>query len=192
MSRHGMRRVTGLLCAAMVAVAAIVPSAYGQTKVTPAISVTESYDTNVFFTTSGAHLQDYVTTITPQLRGEHKSRLFDASGQVSLMGSVYVRNPDLNYIATTASVNVGLDQLTGLVDQRWKLFFTDYVTYTPQPPAFFTPQAGTGPTASPQAPENFIRGIQAVRANSLINVAGITSRYVLTSVTTLAGSLQHQ
>jgi hypothetical protein len=193
MSRHGMQRVTGLLCAAMFS-AAIVSSAYGQTRVIPAITVSEAYDTNVYFTTSGGHLQDYVTTTTPQVRVDHKSRLVDGTAQVSIPGSVYVNNPGLNYIATNASFNVGLDQLTGLVDKRWKLTVMDFITYTPQPPAFFTPQPGVGTVTSttPQAPENFVRGVQAVRANSLINVGAITSRYVLTPVTTLTAGFQNQ
>lgn len=194
MSRLGMQSVKGVVCGAILGLATIASSAYGQTRITPAISVSESYDTNVYFTSSGAHLQDYVTTVTPQLRGEHKSRLLDASGQISVMGSTYVRNPALNYFAPTASINVGLDQLTGLVDQRWKLAVNDYVTYTPQPPAFFSPPVGQGggTTTAPEAPENFLRGVQAVRANSLVNVGGITSQYVLTSVTTLVGAFQHQ
>lgn len=193
MSRRRMQFVRGVL-GALVGIVVIVSSAHGQTRLTPSISVSEAYDTNVFFTTSGTHLQDYVTTITPQLRGDHKSRFMDSTGQISLIGATYVRNPELNYFATNASVNLGLNQLTGLVDQRWKLSVTDYVTYTPQPPAFFSPQAtvGSGATTSPEAPENFIRGLQAVRANSLINIGTVTSQYVLTPVTTLAGAFQHQ
>src|SRR5919112_1082296 len=113
MSRRGMQRVTGVLCA-LLGIAAIASSAYGQTRFIPSLAVSEAYDTNVFFISSGAHLQDYVTTITPQIRGEHKSRLLDATGQISLPASLYVRNPGLNYVAVSTSMNVGLDQLTGL------------------------------------------------------------------------------
>ncbi|MBA2251506.1 MAG: outer membrane beta-barrel protein [Nitrospirales bacterium] len=192
-----MQFLTGLLCGAIFGLAAIVPSAYGQTRFIPSLAVSEAYDTNIFFITSGGNLQDYVTTITPQIRGEHKSRLLDAAGQISLPASLYVRNPGLNYVSVSTSINVGLDQLTSLVDKRWKLSVAEFVTYTPQPPAFFspTPAGGTGTTASAtdlSAPSNFIRGVQAVRANSLINVASINSRYVFTPVTSLTGSIQHQ
>ncbi|WP_447983633.1 hypothetical protein [Nitrospira sp. Nam74] len=196
MSRRGMRFLTGVAYGAILGLAAIASSAYGQTRFIPALSVTEAYDTNVFFITSGAHLQDYVTTFTPQIRAEHKSRFFDGGGQISLPASLYVRNPGLNYVAVNTSINVGLDQLTALVDKRWKLAVTDYVTYTPQPPAFFSPVpavgSGTASTTELSAPANFIRGVQAVRANSLINVAGIKSQYILTPVTSLTGSIQHQ
>ena len=196
MSHRGMHFLGGLAYGAILGLAAIASSAYGQTRFIPALSVTEAYDTNVFFITSGAHLQDYVTTFTPQIRGEHKSRFLDGAGQISFPASLYVRNPGLNYVSVSTSVNVGLDQLTGLVDKRWKLSVNDFVTYTPQPPAFFSPTpalAGTTASATDlSAPANFIRGMQAVRANSLINVAGINSQYVFTPVTSLTGSIQHQ
>lgn len=197
MSRRGMRLVTGALCA-LVGIATITSSAYAQTRFIPALSVTESYDTNVFFITSGQHLQDYVTTFTPQIRGEHKSRLLDAAGQISLPASLYARNPGLNYVSVNTSINLGLDQLTALVDKRWKLSVTEFVTYTPQPPAFFSPLPAVGTSTATttgtdlSAPANFIRGVQAVRANSLINVAGINNMYILTPVTSLTGSIQHQ
>jgi hypothetical protein len=192
-----MHFLAGVAYGAILGLAAIASSAYGQTRFIPALSVTEAYDTNVFFVTSGAHLQDYVTTFTPQIRAEHKSRFLDGAGQISLPASLYVRNPGLNYVSVNTSVNVGLDQLTGLIDKRWKLAVSEFVTYTPQPPAFFTPTpaVGSGTTTSAtdlSAPANFIRGVQAVRANSLINVAGIKSQYVLTPVTSLTASIQHQ
>jgi hypothetical protein len=66
------------------------------------------------------------------------------------------------------------------------------LTYTPQPPAFYAPLPGGTTTLVADAPENFIRGIQASRANSLINVATASTSFGLTQSTSLTGTLSHQ
>jgi|SRR5687768_9004628 hypothetical protein len=195
MSRHGMQRVTGLLCAAMLSFAAIAPSVYGQTRIIPALSIAERYDTNVYFIGTGQQLEDFVTTVAPQLKMSHEGRLITGTAHVTVTGEAFMRNPGLNYVATNFAVSAVLDRLTGMVDKRWKMAVDNYFTYTPQPPAFFAPLpagAGPGSAVAPTAPENFIRGIQAVRANSLINVFGVTSGYELSPMTSLAGSIRHQ
>jgi hypothetical protein len=170
MSRHGMQRVTGLLCAAMLSFAAIAPSVYGQTRIIPALSIAERYDTNVYFIGTGQQLEDFVTTVAPQLKMSHEGRLITGTAHVTVTGEAFMRNPGLNYVATNFAVSAVLDRLTGMVDKRWKMAVDNYFTYTPQPPAFFAPLpagAGPGSAVAPTAPENFIRGIQAVTLISL-------------------------
>jgi len=168
-----------------------------QTHVIPAITVSERYDSNVYFITGGKKLQDYVTTISPALTVEHKGRLFDGVGGLRLNAETYARNPGLNYVAGTGSIAATLDELVGRFDRRLKLYVSDYVTYTPQPPAFYAPlpsgaPAGGAPPLRADAPENFIRGIQASRANSFINVATAKSSFGLTQSISLIGTLSHQ
>ena len=162
------------------------------THVIPSITVSERYDSNVYFVASGQKLEDYVTTISPGLSIEHKGRLADMVGGLRLNAETYVRNPGLNYVAGTGSFAATLDELVGRFDRRLKLYVSDYLTYTPQPPAFYAPLPGGATVLRADAPENFVRGIQASRANSLINVATANASFGLTQSTSLTGLLSHQ
>jgi hypothetical protein len=168
------------------------PVLRAQTHVIPSLSVSERYDSNVYFVTEGQKLADYVTTFSPALSIEHKGRQLDVIGGLRLIAETYVRNPGLNYIAGTGSVAATLDELVGRFDRRLKLTVSDYVTYTPQPPAFYAPLPGGQTILRADAPDNFIRGIQASRANSLINVATVNTNYGLTQSISLTGTLSHQ
>ncbi|MER3424597.1 MAG: hypothetical protein C4293_16635 [Nitrospiraceae bacterium] len=160
--------------------------AQGQTRVIPALTVTERYDTNVFFIPGGLPLEDYVTTVTPQVRVEHNGRLLSGDAQLTVVGEAYVKNPGLNYIAPTGSFNANLDELIGQYNKRIKLSVSDFLTVTPRPPAFFAPETGS------VLPADFIRGIQAVRTNSVINIGVINAGYILSPTASLVGAYQHQ
>jgi hypothetical protein len=47
-----------------------------ETKVIPSLSLSERYDSNVYFV-PGRNLEDYVTTVSPQLRVIHKRQLVE-------------------------------------------------------------------------------------------------------------------
>ncbi|WP_447977186.1 hypothetical protein [Candidatus Nitrospira bockiana] len=189
---RALRRLSALGGIAALGLA-LAPLVYGQsaTHVTPSLSITERYDTNVFFVQSGKNLEDFVTTLAPRLRVEHDSRLIQASGQVTLVGEIYAINPGLNYIATNASFNANLDKISAMLDKRFTLTVNDSIRYTPQPPAFFTPTPAAQASGL-TGPENFIRGIQAVRANSLINIAAVTGAFQFTPTTSVVSSISNQ
>lgn len=163
--------------------------AYGQTKtdIIPSISVSERYDSNVYFTPTSQNAADYVTTISPVVNIRRQSRLIDLSGSLLASGNFYARNPSLNYASVTANVSASLDSLMARFSKRTALSVSDFFTYTPQPPAFYAPPAGGAGVQ-----ENFARGIQAVRANSLINVFGMNGAYVIDPTISLTSSLSHQ
>jgi hypothetical protein len=179
------------LLASLVLVMADSPL-HAQTHVIPSITVSERYDSNVYFITAGQKLEDYVTTISPALSIEHKGRLLDAVGGLRLNAETYVKNPGLNYVGVTGTVAATLDELVGRFDRRLKLYVSDYMTYTPQPPAFYSPLPGGETTLRADAPENFVRGIQASRANSFINVATVNGSFGLTQSTSLTALMSHQ
>ena len=181
--------VTGIVLA--VVIAFLIPIGVGaepllvqsDTKVIPVLTVAERYDSNVFFI-QGRNLEDYVTTITPQLRIDHSGRLVSGSLIGTLTGEAYVKNPGFNYVAPSGALNLDLDNLVGALDRRAKLKVTDSFMYTPRPLAFL----GPAPT---EGPDTFIRGIQASRANSRTNMAMATAAYELTPVVTMQGSYTH-
>jgi hypothetical protein len=193
MHKKMMRREIWIVFIVVVitSLCAVSRSAHGQvqTEIVPSISVSERYDTNVYFTSSRQHLSDYVTTIAPAIAVRRQSRLIDLTGSLVATGNQYVRNPGLNYLSTTASINLGLNDFMAQFIKRMALSVNDYFTYTPQPPAFYSPPS-SGPGSND--PANFARGIQAVRANSLINVFGAKSSYIIDSATSIVGNVQHQ
>src|SRR5574341_644401 len=109
-------------------------------KIVPSVAVSETYDSNVLLV-AGQQKDDYVTRITPQVSAELKGRLMSGSLQAGLTGAFYVNNPDLNYIGVNGSLNLNLDNIVNRVVPRLKIQLSDFVTYSPQPPAFLTPQA---------------------------------------------------
>ena len=165
--------------------------AYGQSQneVIPSVSVSERYDSNVFFTNAKTDASDYVTTISPTVNIRHQSRLIDLNASFIVTGNFYVRNPSLNYASVNANLSASLDNLVARFVKRTTLSVTEFLTYTPQPPAFYAPPvsgAGAG------GPENFARGIQAVRANSFINVFGMNGAYLVNPAISIVGSIRHQ
>jgi hypothetical protein len=151
------------------------------TKVTPVLTVAERYDSNVYFL-PGKRLDDYVTTVMPQLRIDHFGRLLSGSLTVMATGEAYAKNPGLNYIAPSGSLSMDLDNLIGKLDRRAKLKIMDTFMFTPKPLAFI------GPTVGSEVPDTFVRGIQASRANSRSNMAMANGAYLLTSTMSLQGS----
>jgi hypothetical protein len=152
-----------------------------ETKLIPALTIAERYDSNVFFI-QGKKLEDYVTTVTPQLRVDHAGRLVSGSLLGTLTGEAYVRNPGFNYIAPSGALNLNLDDLIGQLDRRAKLKVSDSFVFTPKPLAFLGPSTGS------EVPDTFVRGIQAARANSRTNVASASGAYMLAPWVTLQGS----
>jgi hypothetical protein len=164
---------------------ALSSTAWADTVLVPSISVSERYDTNVFFITAGGNLTDYVTTIAPSLSVQHKGRVIEGSLVGTVMGEIYALNPGLNYIAPSGTLNLNLDQVVGRIDRRLKLIVTDSFTYTPRPPGFLSPDTGS------VVPQDFVRGIQTMRANSITNIGTVAGSYGLTSASNLLASYTH-
>ena len=165
--------------------------AYGQaqTEIIPSISVSERYDSNVFFTNAKTDASDYVTTISPIVNIRRQTRLIDLNGSLLITGNFYAKNPGLNFASVNANFSASLDSLVARFVKRTSLTVTEFFTYTPQPPAFYAPPASG---AGAGGPENFARGIQAVRANSLINVFTMNGSYLINPAMSIIGSIRHQ
>ena len=159
--------------------------AHGETKLVPSLAVSERYDSNVFFI-PGRNVEDYVTNISPQVTVDHKGRLIDGTVRGGATAEVYVKNPGLNYVAANGGVNLNLDNAVSQLVRGAGLKLSDTFYFTPQPPAFVTPAAGS------QVSEAFVRGIQAARANSFTNSGLATGSYNLSPRVDLQASYMHQ
>lgn len=156
------------------------------TQVIPSISVSERYDSNVFFGFAGPGVQpdDFVTNVSPQLRVEHKGRDMDAAVNGGVTGEAYIKHPALNYIGVNGLLSLNLDNTVKRLLPRAALQISDSVTYTPQPPAFVAPQL--------EGPENsFARGQQSFRVNSITNNGSVNASYMLLPNATLQAGYSH-
>lgn len=157
-----------------------------ETWLVPSLSISERYDSNVFFVAEGTNLEDYVTTIMPRLQLNHDGNYLRGNAYAALTSETYIRNPGLNYIAPSGGFLANLDNSVQRLIPKAKLTLRDDFIYTPRPPAFAAPETGS------VAPDAFVRGIQASRANSYSNIGKAEGSYALTSSTAWAASYTHQ
>jgi hypothetical protein len=152
-----------------------------ETKVIPSLSVSERYDSNVYFV-PGSNFEDYVTTVTPQLRVIHKRQLVEGMVGGGATAETYVKNSGLNYVAGNGFVDLNLDRAMGELVRGLGLRIYDAYIYTPQPPAFAAPTGGS------QLSESFVEGIQARRANSHTNSGRVKLSYAPSPVLTFTST----
>jgi hypothetical protein len=155
------------------------------TKVEPSVTVSERFDSNVWFAPQSAvpdrKLWDVVTFVAPEVKVQHRGQSIDGDLKVGGTGNVYVNNPGLNFFSATASLNLTLDNWIRRLVGRTRLQVENYFQYTPQPPAFITPQ-GLGPA------DRMLIGIQTFRANSLLNVLQARGSYDISRTLSVRGS----
>ncbi|MDH5642423.1 MAG: outer membrane beta-barrel protein [Nitrospira sp.] len=148
------------------------PTTGSETNWIPSISVQERYDSNVFFV-PGRHVEDYVTTIAPKLRVEHKGELVEVTAGGGPTGEIYVNNPGLNYVAGGGSLDLNLSKAVRLLVPGAGLRIRESGRYTPQPFAFLSPEEGN------DVSDAFVRGIQSRRANTFTNLGTVQGTYAL-------------
>lgn len=147
----------------------------------PYVSVSERYDSNVLF--SPQKMYDYVTNIRAGARVQYRDNFAEGALTAGLISEVYARNPGLNYVGTDIHLNANLDNAVGKMIRGLGLTVSDSFMYTPQPPAFVTPEV---PASS------FIRGIQVARNNTLMNNANILGAYAIAPLVRFNASYSHQ
>jgi hypothetical protein len=156
-----------------------------ETNVIPSLRLSERYDSNVYFV-QGRNLEDYVTTVNPQLRVIHKRQLVEAMVGGGATAETYVKNSGLNYVAGNGFVDLNLDRAMGELVRGLGLRMSDAYIYTPQLPAFAAPTGGS------QIPESSVEGIQARRANSHINSGRVELSYAPSPVLTFTSTYRDQ
>lgn len=168
---------------------------WGQTVVTPSITLQERYDSNVAFGTFAAgrtgSLSDFVTTMSPRVSLDQQSRSWKGTLYTGLTTEVYARNPGLNYVGVNAGGVLVLDRLVDTLFRGATLQFQDNFIYTPQLPTFLAPGVVQDPNQTSDeavlnpAQGDFARGIQAARANTVSNYGSVTAGYAILPSTRL-------
>jgi hypothetical protein len=149
-----------------------------QTTVIPSVSLSERYDSNVYyaprgFVPPGHQHWDFVTTTAATVDVVDKSRLVDSLLRAGVNGSEFAYNTDLAFVSTTVFASSDLTRGVGELVRGLQLRISDSFRYTPESPAFLT---GNHPT---DTADIYVRGIQGVRANSSANVLSVSSAYSL-------------
>ncbi|OAI47823.1 hypothetical protein AYO43_03900 [Nitrospira sp. SCGC AG-212-E16] len=150
----------------------------------------ERYDTNIFYRppTPGLDPKDFVTTVNPMLRlnrnGDYASGFLIVGG----FSETYVKNPDLNYLGTNDRLSLNLDNSIKRLLPNASLSVFDNFSYTPLPPGFANPAAGTSPSDPSNIQNVYAQGFLGARTNNLINNATASTSYATTASTSLNAS----
>src|SRR5437867_2130921 len=169
-------------------------------RVVPLLSVSERYDSNVFFAPKSslvglnAKPEDFVTTVNPQLAVVHSGRLMQGMLLGGTTSEVYIQNPDLNYTGYNGQVSMELAQaVQRMLPRARSLVVSDSLLYTPQLPAFF--QGGPnfiGIGVPSQTSNIFGTGIQAFRINTFSNQGSVQGSYGLSPTTDFGVGYTHR
>src|SRR5262249_43097213 len=169
--------------------------ASAQTIIIPALSVSETYDSNVFYTPKsqlgpGQTANDFITTVSPQLNVAHGDQYMRGSLQAGALISNYVNNPSLDYVGYNAAGQLDLrGWATSKVSQRiTTLTVIGTFQYTPTRSGFGTVPAGSGVGtnfgSTQLGPLN--SGLITNRVSTHVYSLGVTGGYQLTPATTLS------
>ena len=168
-------------------------SGTGSFELTPSLCVSERYDSNVFYAPSKPGLQrdDFVTNVNPMLRVNHNGDY--ASGVLNVGGfsETYVKNPGLNYFGTRDNLSLNLDNSIKRLLPDASLRVIDNFSYTPLPPGFVNPTAGTSPSDPGNIQDVFAQGLLFRRTNNLRNTGIVSTSYATTASTSLLASYNH-
>lgn len=140
------------------------------THIVPSLRVAERYDSNVFFV-PGKNLEDYVSTVSPQLKVSHRSQWVEGVVSGGAIGEVYAKNSDLNYVGGNGTVDLSLDSAMNRLVQGLGLRVTGTFAYTPQPRPFAAPTSGNQLQLGP------VQGIQVQRVSTFVNAAKVEASY---------------
>lgn len=157
------------------------------TKLIPSVSLSERYDTNVFFAPPeflppGQRRSDFVSTIGGGMQVIHKTRDVEASFLGGADANAYAYNTGLNYFSTNAEAYAKLDGWAGRLTEGAHLLISDRFRYTPEQPSFLTG------TKAQTIEDPFLRGIQGFRANTFSNTAAVNGEYPIFRGLGLQGS----
>jgi hypothetical protein len=156
-----------MLAIGSIAGMAVGSRAQAETEYTPSVSLSQRYNSNVFFSAQstlpkGTQLWDLISTLGADVKILNKSRMGDSELTAGVNGNAYAYNSNLSYASTNVFAKSDVSNWANELLPGLQLRISDAFRYTPQPPAFLT--GGT-----PEQTDVFARGLQARQANSLSN-----------------------
>jgi hypothetical protein len=167
---------------------------WAQTLIIPSVSVSETYDSNVFYTPKsllqpGTKPEDLYTSVIPQINVAHTGSLIQGSLFAGAAITRYINNPDLDYTGINAGGYVDAKRWADKVSQRISaLTIRGGYQFTPASTAFAAPNGGLGTgfgSTNITTPVN--AGLITNRVSTHIYNLGVTGGYILTPTTNLTG-----
>jgi len=123
--------------------------------------------------------------VTP--KGDYASGFLNVGG----FSETYVKNPHLNYLGTRDTLSLNLDNSIKRLLPDASLSVNDTFSYTPLPPGFVNPAAGTSPSDPGNIQDVFAQGVLFRRTNNLRNNATVSTSYATTASTSLQASYNY-
>ncbi|GKS58931.1 hypothetical protein YTPLAS18_24580 [Nitrospira sp.] len=174
-------------------------SAWADTRLFPIVSVSETYDTNVFYAPKsilapGITPEDFVTFVNPQLILVHSNP--SLSGSLSVGGVVgkYINNPDLDFAGFNAATTLNITQMAKRISKRiTSLSVLGTYQFTPSASAFGGGGVGFGGVGFGTAGSigtgaigPFDSGLVSNRARVTSYSGSVNGSYALTQLTSLS------
>ena len=166
-------------------------------RIIPVVTMSERYDTNVFFAPKlpGLDRQDWVTTISPRLALQDNGRVIGTTLSAGAIGEYYAKNAGLSYVGYNAAGSLNLTGLLRRFVPEASLYVSGSYSYTPIPPAFLSggsgqanPAVGEEITSQLPVADTYIRGIQSQRVNTTIYTGSMAGAINLTQNSYIQGS----
>jgi|CXWL01.1.fsa_nt_gi hypothetical protein len=119
----GLRIIKAILLMGLVAWWSTETSVSAQTIIIPTLSVSETYDSNVFYTpktllSPGFKAEDFMTTVIPQINLAHAGPRVNGSLSVGANITKYVNNPSLDYTGINTAGQLDLKRWANSFSQR--------------------------------------------------------------------------
>jgi uncharacterized protein (PEP-CTERM system associated) len=119
----GLRIAKAVLLIGLVTWWSTGTSVWAQTIIIPTLSVSETYDSNVFYTpktllSPGLKADDFMTTVIPQVNFAHAGPRVNGSFSVGASITKYVNNPSLDYTGINAAGQLDLKRWANSFSQR--------------------------------------------------------------------------
>jgi hypothetical protein len=172
---------------------------FAQTLIIPSLSVSERYDSNVFYTPKALlgpdqKPEDFITTVIPQLSMAHANSLMRGRLSVGGLVSKFLNNPSLDYTGYNAAGQLDLRNAANKVSQRiTSLIVRGTYQYTESPSGFApTTQGGLGTGFGSTTSGTVLHaGIVTDRTPTHRYNLGLAGGYALTPTTTLSAGYNY-
>jgi hypothetical protein len=166
------------------------------TRFIPMLNVSERYDSNVFFAPKipGLRLEDYVTTVSPQLFVQDSRALAFTTFNVGAIGEYYAVHQGLNYIGFNAGIASNLSPLVQRYIPGAAVRISNAYIYTPNPPGFLNRNQSYSDAVSTSiidelpVADQYVRSVQAFRVNTKANTFNISAAYPISPRVGMQGS----
>jgi len=160
-----------------------------ETKYTPSLSLSQRYDSNVYyspkeFIPSDRQQWDFVTTLGAGLEVLNKSRLGDTRVAAGVTGSYFAYTPEFSFVSTNVFATSDMSDWTNELMHGLSLHLSDSFLYTPETPAFLI-------GGKPEQSDIFARGAQAYRANTFSNSLSADGGYAFSRSASLRATYQY-